>query len=489
MSIAKRIALEQKNSHMNNIAEHKKRLYTSQDEEWISKVAKEIKQSIYPPQYHIYPKTGLMNDPNGLAYFNNEYHVFFQWYPFAPVHGLKNWGHTKSKDLKHWSDQEMALIPQQEFDKDGCYSGNALEHDGKLYLFYTGNYKTENGKKPKQCLAIMNKNGHIEKWNRPIIEDEHELFSGELRDPFVFEENGFYYMLLGGGKFHTSKGLGFGDEGILLLYKSSNLTDWEYQGLIDIPIDTGYMLECPSLVRIQDKDILFLSVMGAKVDDPTLNNCFLSMVAVGKLDIENMKFDVEQYNRADDGFDFYAPQTFYGKDNLPLMYAWVGCGEQVYPENEKWKHGLTYPQELSFTQDKFKRFPMKEILDIFPVRNKIKSKETNILDRSYRIHITNGFQFRIGEEHDYWEFSYHKETKIAKLSRKELKKEIDIERGLYRETIIENLEEVDVFVDHSFIEIYLNKGEKVFTFVEFQAGYKNLYSQCDDLNGYLFLEK
>ncbi len=474
---------------MLNIEEHKKRVYTQKDEAWICQTANEIKESIYPPQYHIYPKTGLMNDPNGLAFFNNEYHVFFQWYPFAPVHGLKNWGHTKSKDMKHWSDQEIALVPEQAFDKDGCYSGNALEHNGKLYLFYTGNYKTDNGKKPKQCLAIMDKDGHIEKFDHPIIKDEHELFSGELRDPFVFEEDGFYYMLLGGGKFHKEKRLGFGDEGILILYRSSNLIDWEYQGLIDIDIDTGYMLECPSLVRINGKDILFLSVMGAKVDDPKLDNTFLSMVAVGKLDIAHMKFNIEQYNRADEGFDFYAPQTFYGKDNLPLMYAWAGCGEQVYPEDEKWKHGLTYPQELSFTDKKFKRFPMKEILDIFPIKSNIESQVTHISSKSYRVHITNGFQFRIGEENDFWEFSYNKETKIAQLSRKGLQKEIDIERGLYRETSIENLEEVDIFVDHSFIEIYLNKGEKVFTFIEFQGGYKNLYSQCDDLNGYLYEEE
>ena len=467
---------------------HKKNLYKKEDMKDIDELAQEIKTSIYPPQYHIYPKTGLMNDPNGLAYFNNEYHIFFQWYPFAPVHGLKNWGHTKTTDFKHYSYQEMALVPE-DFDKDGCYSGNAIEKDGKLYLFYTGNYKTENGKLPKQCLAIMDKEGHIKKLDHPVIEDFHEEFSGELRDPFVFKDNGMYYMLLGGGKFLTEERVGFGDEGILLLYKSLNLVDWQFQGLIDIPIDTGYMLECPSLVKINGKDILFLSVMGAKVEDEKLNNQFISTVAIGHLDIQNLKFDLEGYQRADDGFDFYASQTFYGKDNLPMIFSWVGCGEQDYPDQEAWKHGLTYPQVLSFENNKLKRFPIQEILNIFPQKQPMTSNKTSIQERSYRIHLEQGFDFRIGQEDDYWQLIHHQDTKKISLSREHLKKQVDIKHGFIRETQIDKVEEIDIFVDHSFIEIYINKGERVFTFVDFQEGQKDFYTLNKEYIGSVYKAK
>ena len=50
-----------------------------------------------------------------------------------------------------------------EYEKNGCYSGNAIEKDGLLYLFYTANYKIENGRIPKQAVAIMDKEGNIEK--------------------------------------------------------------------------------------------------------------------------------------------------------------------------------------------------------------------------------------------------------------------------------------------------------------------------------------
>ena len=158
-----------------------------------------VSKSKYLPRYHIYPKCGLMNDPNGLAYFNNQYHVFYQWFPFEPNHGMKHWGHCVSDDLVNWKEEDVALIPDQEYEKNGCYSGNAIEKDEILHLFYTANYKLENGKIPKQALAYMDKDGHITKeMTNPVIDGAPAKMTGEIRDPFVFEKNGEYYMLLGG---------------------------------------------------------------------------------------------------------------------------------------------------------------------------------------------------------------------------------------------------------------------------------------------------
>ena len=76
------------------------------------------------------------------------------------------------------------LIPDQEYEKNGCYSGNSIEADGKLYLYYTANYKTEQGKIPKQAMAVMNSDGTILKSpNNPIIDEQPEGLIGEIRDP------------------------------------------------------------------------------------------------------------------------------------------------------------------------------------------------------------------------------------------------------------------------------------------------------------------
>ena len=89
-------------------------------------------------QFHFEPKSGWMNDPNGLVYFKGKYHAFFQYYPHAPHWGQMHWGHAVSDDLIHWEELPIALYPDQEYEDDGgCFSGSAVVKDDRLYLVYT----------------------------------------------------------------------------------------------------------------------------------------------------------------------------------------------------------------------------------------------------------------------------------------------------------------------------------------------------------------
>ena len=227
-------------------------------EAYLKELMEYCKDTPRHPSYHIHPPCGLVNDPNGLAYFGGKYHVFYQWFPFGPEHGMKHWAHVISEDLVKWEWSDQMLIPDQEYEKNGCYSGNSIEADGKLYLYYTANYKTEQGKIPKQAMAVMNSDGTILKSpNNPIIDEQPEGLIGEIRDPFVFEKEGAYWMLLGGG---STDG-----QARLILYKSTDLENWVYQGNIEltgIDLELGYMYECPSYIEIDGKDVLFLSLMG-----------------------------------------------------------------------------------------------------------------------------------------------------------------------------------------------------------------------------------
>lgn len=68
----------------NLLVDHKTNVYIEEKRILLEELAAKAASSRYLPSYHIYPQSGLMNDPNGLAYFNGKYQVFFQWYPFAP---------------------------------------------------------------------------------------------------------------------------------------------------------------------------------------------------------------------------------------------------------------------------------------------------------------------------------------------------------------------------------------------------------------------
>lgn len=65
----------------------------------------------YRPQIHFSPAGGWMNDPNGMVYYEGEYHLFYQHYPEASVWGPMHWGHAISTDLVHWEQLPIALYP------------------------------------------------------------------------------------------------------------------------------------------------------------------------------------------------------------------------------------------------------------------------------------------------------------------------------------------------------------------------------------------
>ena len=87
---------------------------------------------------HVKAPDNWVNDPNGFIYYKGKYHLFYQYNPNAPVWGTMHWGHAVSKDLIHWEHQGIALYPSCPGDQDGCFSGSAVEYEGKLHLFYTG---------------------------------------------------------------------------------------------------------------------------------------------------------------------------------------------------------------------------------------------------------------------------------------------------------------------------------------------------------------
>ena len=91
------------------------------------------------PVFHLSPRCGWMNDPNGFGIYGGKYHMFYQYYPYASHWDSMHWGHAVSSDLLHWEYLPCALAPDMEYDREGCFSGSAFPlPDGRHLLMYTG---------------------------------------------------------------------------------------------------------------------------------------------------------------------------------------------------------------------------------------------------------------------------------------------------------------------------------------------------------------
>ena len=431
--------------------------------------------SSWKPAYHIHPQFGLLNDPNGLAYFNGEYHVFYQWYPFDATHGMKHWAHAKSADLVNWERLPVALVPVEDYESHGAYSGNALEVDGKLYLYYTGNIKYGPVERSaNQCLAIMDKDGTVTKYeNNPLIEGVPDGYTGHVRDPKVFEHDGHFYMLLGAQRSDMT--------GAIIVYESENAIDWTFKGELNLKLDlpdSVYMLECPDLFELDGHDVLVVSPQGVKADGNDYQNLYNVIYALGKLDIDLLTFEVDHYQELDKGFDFYAPQTFSGKNNERLLFAWAGMGEVDYPtDEESWAHCLSIPRQLSVENGRLLQKPAHELKHL---RKKTETGQAIVVGS--KAIENNGNQFEL--EIDFTEIESNqfglelfvsegeglvlemdRTTQTVSLNREKFEAAFGGEYGFARTSVlkIDKTVKVQIFVDRSIAEIFINGGEVVFT--------------------------
>ena len=158
------------------------------------------------PRFHVTGGIGWINDPNGFAPYKGEYHLFFQYHPYDTKWGPMHWGHVKTRDFIHWERLPAALAPDTEYDRNGCFSGGAVElPDGRHLLMYTGVRcaRRRNGKIDEyqtQCLAIGDGVDYEKLPCNPVI-DASQLPEGgsvhDFRDPKIWRDDDSFYAVIG----------------------------------------------------------------------------------------------------------------------------------------------------------------------------------------------------------------------------------------------------------------------------------------------------
>ena len=315
------------------------------------------------PVFHAVPPVGWCNDPNGWSRFGGQYHLFYQYYPYDTVWGPMHWGHTVTTDFLHWQDLPCALAPEDPFDANGCFSGGAVDWQGRQLLLYTGVMPVGEKKEiQQQCLA-MGDGVDYHKAAAPVIScDEQPAGASrkDFRDPYLFEQDGMLYMLVGGR--------GFNGHGRLLIYRNAHPDDpaarWEFvQVLAENDGSLGSMWECPGLFTLDGRTVIIVSpqFVHQAVDDRY--HCGNDTAAIqGDWAGPGTPFVRKADRPLDSGLDFYAPQTLETPDGRRVLIGWMQNWDHCYPpEDAPWYGQMSLPRELFWQGETLCQRPVREL--------------------------------------------------------------------------------------------------------------------------------
>lgn len=307
------------------------------------------------PEVHFTANRGWINDPNGLIWDNNEYHLYFQHNPYGWQWGNMHWGHAVSHDLVHWEQLKDAIYPFIDENpgarSDAAFSGSAVKDPENtagfrrngidpLIAVYTSTGRGE-------CLKLSYDNGRT-------FEDfpGNPVLKHNGRDPKVFwYEPGKHWVMVV-WESGMPKKLGLDAEVRLRehsIYSSTDLKSWTYQSGV-----SGFF-ECPELFS--------LPVEGESGVSKWIMYDANGRYIVG--DFDGKKFKIEQhFTRYENGGGyFYASQTYNNSpDGRRIQIGW---GRNITNPGLPFNQPMLFPTELKLkrTQNGYRLCPtpVKEI--------------------------------------------------------------------------------------------------------------------------------
>ncbi|CAH1217580.1 Levanase [Paenibacillus allorhizoplanae] len=445
----------------------------------------------FRPQLHFSPKDQWMNDPNGMVFYEGEYHLFYQYHPESTVWGPMHWGHAVSQDLVHWEHLPIALAPDEH---GAIFSGSAVvdKHDtsgffaGKsgLVAIFT-HHDTIPGTdqiRQRQSLAFSMDRGRT--WtkyaNNPVLTEEA---LPDFRDPKVFwyVPGQSWVMVIAAGDY-------------VRFYKSSNLKEWTYTGQFGLGQGShDGVWECPDLFELP-------------VDNDVNNTRWVLIVSIGE-DINFPEGSRTQYFIGAFNGDTFVPEECpapllwldHGRDNYAgvtwsdvpeqqgrrLFIGWMNNWKyaNIIP-TANWRGAMTLPRELTLaTESEGVRLHQKPIRELEAKRRNKINRAAFELSNS-EITLTDGdlfeiiVEFEIGDALDFGLKLRYSETEETVVSYGVQEQLLYMDRSrsgvtdfhehfACKHSVVLKPEngiiKMHIFVDRSSIEVFANDGKCVVT--------------------------
>lgn len=472
----------------------------------------------YRPQLHFTPPQGWMNDPNGLVYYAGEYHLFYQHYPFDSVWGPMHWGHAVSRDLIHWQQLPIALFP----DNHGViFSGSAVvdvnnssgfgsrENPPLVAIFTYHDLWAEKLGLPlqqSQGLAYSLDKGRswVKYAHNPVLKSPGLR---DFRDPKVFWHAASKRWVMA---------LAVKDR--VSFYASADLKTWRH--LSDFgqggaaPALGSYagVWECPDLIRMrvegsgEEKYLLLVSITPGGPNGGSATQYFVG-------DFDGTRFVPDPHFAAeigdkpaadaldkaiwlDHGADNYAGVSWTGlpeSEPRTLFIGWMSNWNyaQLTP-SKRWRSALTLPRELVLVKRgasyRVHSRPVAELAQLHAAAAHLPAPVTarqmdlnqllGVKQLGQRLRLTldlqqaQQFSLTLGNGTEQLVLSLDRRQQQLLLDRSRSGR-VDFEAGFARPQRaplqFTGLLELELVIDHSSVEIFVNGGERVLTSQLFPA--------------------
>lgn len=430
--------------------------------------------SNYRSQYHFAPPSGWTNDPNGMVYYDGEYHLFYQYNPSDVVWGPMHWGHAISRDLIHWEHLPVALFPD---DQGQIWSGSAVvdyqnttglgtQDNPPMVAIFTlqDAIAEQQGRTDYQSQGLAYSLDHGRTWTKfsgnPVL---HNPGIRDFRDPkvFWFEPTQSWVMILA-VKDHVN------------LYSSEDLKSWTLESEFGKELGNhGGVWECPDLFMMKDEHGKSQAVMLVSVNPGGPNGGSATQYFVGDFDGHSFVAGDSVVRWLDYGSDNYASVTWSGApDERRIVLGWMNNWTYANQIPETGVRGaMTLPRDLTLEGNTLVSTPVveleklvikSEILDSNQSEQDIPSElvllvlESEPNTNEFQILLNNdaGEQLIINFDKDKIEIDRSKSGKV------DFNDKFPNKIRAPRPT---SISKISLFIDRTSVEVFVNDGALVMT--------------------------